>query len=111
MSVTPVNHIFVLMLENRSFDQMLGFSKIHGIDAATGNITEIEGLAGTEQNTSSDGKEIRVSTPSTFVAVADPGHEFPDVQEQLCGTSGNYSSPTRPPGSKDPNIKDRKSVV
>lgn len=104
MSASSVDHIFVLMLENRSFDQMLGFSKIHGIDAETGNNTEIDGLTGTEQNTSPNGEVIRVSTPSTFVAVADPGHEFPDVQEQLCGTSGNYSSPSQPPGSKDPKI-------
>ncbi len=31
-----IKHIFVLMLENRSFDHMLGFSGITGTDAATG---------------------------------------------------------------------------
>jgi phospholipase C len=104
MNATPFDHIFVLMLENRSFDQMLGFSRIHGIDAEGGNSAEVDGLAGTEENTSPKGVTIKVSTPSTFVAVADPGHEFPDVREQLCG-SGKYSSPTPPPGSVDPNIK------
>jgi phospholipase C len=34
-------HIFVLMLENRSFDHMLGFSGITGVDAVTGNTGEI----------------------------------------------------------------------
>ena len=39
-----VDHIFVLMLENRSFDHMLGYSAIHGQDAVTGAPTEIRGL-------------------------------------------------------------------
>jgi phospholipase C len=39
-----IEHIFVLMLENRSFDHMLGFSGLTGIDAASGVPTEIVGL-------------------------------------------------------------------
>jgi phospholipase C len=39
-----IQHIFVLMLENRSFDHMLGFSGLTGIDAASGDTTEIAGL-------------------------------------------------------------------
>jgi phospholipase C len=40
----PIQHIFVLMLENRSFDHMLGFSGLTGLDASTGSATEILGL-------------------------------------------------------------------
>ena len=38
MTLTSQNikHVFVLMLENRSFDHMLGFSGINGTDAASG---------------------------------------------------------------------------
>jgi len=39
-----IQHIFVLMLENRSFDHMLGFSGLIGIDAVSGGATEIAGL-------------------------------------------------------------------
>src|SRR5215475_9911281 len=46
-----IKHVFVLMLENRSFDHMLGFSGITGTDAETGQPTRIEGLKGTESNT------------------------------------------------------------
>ena len=46
----PPEHVFVLMLENRSFDHMLGFSGITGTDAATGNPTAIDGLSGAEAN-------------------------------------------------------------
>ncbi|MGZ3647002.1 MAG: alkaline phosphatase family protein, partial [Ktedonobacteraceae bacterium] len=31
-----IKHVFVVMLENRSFDHMLGFSNILGIDAVSG---------------------------------------------------------------------------
>ena len=40
-----IQHIFVLMLENRSFDHMLGFSGSTGTDAVSGSSTSINGLA------------------------------------------------------------------
>jgi phospholipase C len=100
-----IKHIVVLMLENRSFDQMLGFSHIQGTDAVTGKPTEVDGLVGTEYNPSSRGGMVKVTRPADFVANADPGHEFTDVREQLCGTGGDYSSSTPPVGSVDPRIK------
>ena len=39
-----IQHVFVLMLENRSFDHMLGFSGISGTDPVTGTPTPIRGL-------------------------------------------------------------------
>jgi phospholipase C len=99
-----IDHIFVLMLENRSFDHMLGSSKIQGADAVDGRSTKIEGLAGTEENQSPHGGTIRVGGPAEFAIKADPGHEFIDVREQLCGKGGSYSSPTPSTGSIDPNI-------
>jgi phospholipase C len=45
-----LEHIFVLMLENRSFDHMFGFSGLTGTDAATGAHTMIDGLSGHESN-------------------------------------------------------------
>ncbi|MBV9158000.1 MAG: hypothetical protein JO097_17175 [Acidobacteriaceae bacterium] len=39
-----IQHVFVLMLENRSFDHMLGFSGISGTDAVSGGHTGITGL-------------------------------------------------------------------
>lgn len=50
MAFDKIEHVFVLMLENRSFDHMLGFSGISGIDAATGLQTTLNGLSGTEGN-------------------------------------------------------------
>ncbi len=46
-----IKHVFVVMLENRSFDHLLGLSKIQGIDAVSGQPKAIEGL-----NSSNDWK-------------------------------------------------------
>lgn len=101
----PVEHVFVLMLENRSLDQMLGFSRLTGTDAVSGNPTAIEGLSGTESNSAPPpAGPVSVTTPSTYVAPADPGHEFPDVREQLCGAGGGYSTQGLPMGALDPGI-------
>ena len=91
------------MLENRSFDHLLGFSGLEGTDPA-GRPTKIEGLAGSESNVSASGETVRVSQPADYVANYGPGHEFADVREQLCGRGGTYSSPAPPPGKTDPNI-------
>ena len=54
-NLAAINHVVVLMLENRSFDHMLGY-----LYAAQGNVSPsgqpFEGLAGTES--CPDGKEI-----------------------------------------------------
>ena len=87
----PIKHVFVVMLENRSFDHMLGLSTIHGIDAITSAPTTIEGLNPTNNwNTDTLGNKYVASSPAPWVMPADPGHEFNDVQEQLCGIDGKY---------------------
>ncbi len=86
-----IKHVFVLMLENRSFDHLLGFSNIQGIDAVTGLATTIEGLNPTDDwNLDPNGKKIFVSSPADWAMPHDPGHEFSDVKMQLCGVKGNY---------------------
>lgn len=72
---TPVTNIFVLMLENHSFDNMFAMSGIEGIRAAT--VSDSNSHDGVTYN-------VRKGAPSSMTT--DPGHEFPDVLEQLCGT-------------------------
>jgi phospholipase C len=85
-----VEHVFVLMLENRSFDHMLGFARHEGTDAVTGEPTTLEGLTGSESNRLPSGEEVRVSAGAGFTLSVDPGHEFDDVLEQLCGPGASY---------------------
>jgi phospholipase C len=88
---TGIQHVFVLMLENRSFDHMLGFSGITGTDALTGKPTAAIGLKGTETQIA-NGKTFSVSQGAANRMPHDPGHEFPDVLAQLCGTGAVYPS-------------------
>jgi phospholipase C len=74
-----IKHVFVLMLENRSFDHMFALSGIPGIVAATshhsnpyGNTTYAFGAGAPDQ------------------MPTDPGHEFTDVVEQLCGAGARF---------------------
>lgn len=88
-----IDHVFVLMLENHSFDNLLGFSGITGIDAQTGNPTAINGLTGTESN-SWQGTVYTVQPGAAYSMPADPGHEFPDVFIQLTGGAASYDPNT-----------------
>ena len=90
--------VFVLMLENRSFDHMLGFSGITGKDAETGQPTVIRGLSGSESNLY-NGRRYTVTHPADWAMPLDPGHEFTDVLVQLCGPGAVY-----PPGGAYPKV-------
>jgi phospholipase C len=79
----PIKQIVVLMLENRSFDHMLGFTKSPGFP--------IDGLTGDEQNYPDplrpSGEPVKVSPTAIYVPDLDPGpgHEFGNVTRQLHG--------------------------
>jgi phospholipase C len=88
---TLIEHVFVLMLENRAFDHMLGFSAITGQDAANGDPTQINGLSGSEVN-NFNGSVYQVRASADNVMPVDPGHEFNNVLEQLCGLGATYQA-------------------
>jgi phospholipase C len=94
---TQIKHIFVLMMENRSYDHMLGFADLTGNDAATGQPTTADGLKGTEFNTFA-GEKYVVTRGSPDVTVG-PGHDFLPVLEQLCGHAAEF-----PDGGPYPEI-------
>jgi phospholipase C len=84
-----VKHVFVLMLENRSYDHMLGYSPIEGPDAETGQHTAANRLSESETNTFA-GTTYNVSHDAGYIVPADPNHEFPDVLTQLSGEGATY---------------------
>ena len=86
-----IKHVFVVMLENRAFDHLLGLSHLQGIDAVSGQPTTLDGLnASNDWNLDPHGKKVVASSPADWTMPFDPGHEFTDVQEQLCGAGGTY---------------------
>jgi phospholipase C len=83
MAFDQIQHVFVLMLENRSFDHLLGFSGISGIDAVSGLETAVSGLSGSETN-SYNGKVATVAQPADYAMMVDPGSE----EVWSCGARG-----------------------
>jgi len=72
---SKITNVFVLMLENHSFDNMFGQSGISGIThASTTDGNEYKGV------NYQVGKD-----PAPKAMPTDPGHEFQDVVEQLAG--------------------------
>ena len=100
-NLAAVDHVVVLMLENRSFDQMLGF-----LYTSAGNVSPsgqpYEGLTGTETNPDSSGNPVTVfqitpSTPSAyFMPGADPGEGYQAANDQLYGSPGGPSATGQP---------------
>ena len=83
-----IKYVFVLMMENRSFDHMLGFSGITGFDAISRKPTAIDGLK--DEINYYKGALYHVRMPADNIMPFDPGHEFTDVVEQLCGYRVTY---------------------
>ncbi|HET9280688.1 MAG TPA: alkaline phosphatase family protein [Candidatus Angelobacter sp.] len=81
----PVTNVFVLMLENHSFDNMLAFSGISGITAATTANSNSYTDPNTGQTT-----QYNVVKGAPASMVTDPGHEFPDTLVQLRGVGASY---------------------
>ncbi len=71
-----IDHVVVLMMENRSFDHMLGFLSLAGNSA-------VDGLKGNESNQDVAGTPIPVHHLGTTTIGHDPGHGWTDVDEQL----------------------------
>lgn len=98
MANPAIKHVFVLMLENRSFDHLLGALKYNGTEIETGAPTVLRGLDKPFTNTHNG---IPFSTDATAkdVMTSDPAHEFEDVVQQLGGANAVY-----PPGGPYPPI-------
>jgi len=95
-AASAVKHVFVLMLENRSFDHMLGYSGIAGTDAESGQKTQIRGLTGNESNVFG-GQTYHVSQGADTRMPVDPHHEFTDILHQLCGPAAIYPKASQYP--------------
>jgi phospholipase C len=80
-----IKHVFVLMLENRSYDHIFGYSNVGD-------------LAGNESNVW-NGKSFKLSAGADFAMPSDPAHGFTDVVQQLSGVAATY-----PPNGPFPTI-------
>jgi phospholipase C len=95
MALDKIQHVVTLMLENRSFDNLLG--KLYPKSA------DFDGLAGDEVNLDAGGHAVRVNNQPgaahevLCVPTPDPGELWTDINEQIFGAaaaqSGSFSKP------------------
>ncbi|KAH7657114.1 phospholipase C protein [Dioscorea alata] len=84
----PIKTVVILVMENRSFDHILGWLKSSRPD--------IDGLTGRESNrlSTSDpsSPEVFVSDDAVFID-SDPGHSFQAIREQIFGSEDTSADP------------------
>jgi len=87
--IQNLKHVVVLMMENRSFDHMLG--ALHAQNQA------IDGLVGNETNPDSTGVPASVSPTAEYQSQLDPDpdHHFPAVDLQIFGGVTTAQNPNR----------------
>ncbi|HEY2624004.1 MAG TPA: alkaline phosphatase family protein [Dyella sp.] len=97
--LTTINHIVVLMLENRSFDHMLGFLYADSNNKSPAG-QPFEGLTGAETNPAATTSQpvavfkIQAGAANTYyMPGADPGEGYAATNAQLFGSS---TAPTPP---------------
>ncbi|XP_017982742.1 PREDICTED: non-specific phospholipase C2 [Theobroma cacao] len=87
-AASPIKTIVVLVMENRSFDHMLGWMKKIN--------PEINGVDGTEWNplstTDPNSKKLFFQNQAQFVD-PDPGHSFQATREQIFGSNDTSANP------------------
>ncbi|KAI8057826.1 phosphoesterase family-domain-containing protein [Syncephalis plumigaleata] len=84
-----IDHVVLMVLENRSFDHVLG--KLNTVNS------EVDGLTGKERNywnvaDESKGYQSVVTDSRYWRAPIDPEHELPGVTEQIFGTKAEPST-------------------
>ena len=101
-SSIQIEHVVVLMLENRSYDHMLGY-------LANGH-----GLTGNEFNlvdpSDKDSERVFVSNRAAYIS-ANPGHEFESVEIQLYGHAGAVVDPAPMNGFVAAHIETEKGDI
>jgi phospholipase C len=87
-----IEHIVVVMLENRSFDHMLGYLSLPVEEGGNGR-TDVDGLTGPEENYNdyNGRRSIHHLTKTAFAGEAeDPDHSGKSVDEQLAGGAQGF---------------------
>jgi phospholipase C len=96
-NLKSIKHFVVLMMENHSFDHLLGYSGISGTDSITGLPRTVDGLIEgqlysqdfyDQANATRSTLALPISKNAPFVMPHDPGHEFTDVRNQMWGPFG-----------------------
>jgi phospholipase C len=86
-NLSKIDHVIVLMMENRSFDHMLGYLKLDG------TLPDVDGLEADMGNADASGKFHKVrplGRRKIHLKALDPGHGPGDVREQIAGGMAGF---------------------
>ena len=83
-NLDKIDHIVVLMMENRSFDHMLGYLKLEGTNP------DVDGLDDSMFNLDQDNKPRKVHLLPGTLFEHDPGHQELEVAAQLEDNNGGF---------------------
>ncbi len=100
---TPIEHLVVLMMENRSYDHMLGY------------LPNGHGLTGEEYNlvdpANPESGKVYVSNASGYVTLPNPAHDVVSVEKQAYGEVGKIVTPAPMSGFVKVQIETAKGDV
>ncbi|MRS05667.1 hypothetical protein EG832_20990, partial [bacterium] len=82
---SPIEHVIVLMMENRSYDHMLGY------------LQNGHGLTGNEFNlvdpSNPDSEKVFVNNRSGYITTVNPAHDVVSIEKQEFGEVGHIVNP------------------
>jgi phospholipase C len=110
--LNALKHLVVLMMENRSFDHMLG--GLHGVNATNG-VGGIDGLTGNETNPDTNGNPVKVEAKAQYQGQLDPDpdHHFPAVHKQIFagGTTATMNGFVQSYFDQQHDVKQSKKIM
>src|SRR5262245_44213009 len=81
--LAKIDHVVVLLMENRSFDHYLGYLRLHG------GRRDIEGPSGTETN-AWKGEHYPLVRAGTRIVTTDPPHDHRRTLQQIANGNQGF---------------------
>jgi phospholipase C len=95
--LAPIEHIIVVMMENRSFDHVFGARALRG--------HTVDGLTGRETNPGVDGEPVAVHPTDDFAIQFDPPHQWETSHAQWNdGENDGFVTEAAAHGALDPSV-------
>ena len=89
-----VEHVVVLMLENQSFDRLLGFVRLDDPAQRLDGVTGDEAIPAVPGDPTRRVRVRRATTPAAYVTDPTPGHQLEDITMQVFGAERVPEPPT-----------------
>jgi len=89
-----IQHVVVLMLENQSFDRLLGFVRLDDASQRIDGITGNETMPAALEDPARVVRLERGTAPALYITDPTPGHQFEDIAVQVFGQPRVPDPPT-----------------